>query len=156
MHHFREIKPVRYGYRVKNSAETIKICFSYWGHVKSGLVIYIGKQILRNLGMAENARIRFFVDDEKPRQWFIKKSEDKQGYQLTRASTHYVKCQITWREDIPHTLESAARLVNFQISAGGLYINAEFQQGISAAVEEVSINPCQLVLAPGLAECPLP
>lgn len=75
------------------------------------------------------------MDEEKPRQYLIKKSEDKQGYQLTNASTHYVKCQMTWREDVPHALESATRLVGFQISAGGIQVNAEFQQANSIVVD---------------------
>ena len=131
----------------------IRICFSYWGDGKSGLVIYIGKQILSHLGISENGRVRFFVDDENPRQWLIKKSDNTQGYQLTRASKACVKCQITWREDIPHELERKTRLVNFQLSEG-IKINAEFH-ALSPWIpaEEAPINRYLLVQMPERTGC---
>lgn len=127
MPEFRELRPGRGRSPLKNIPDIIRVCFSYEGEGRSGLVIYIGKQILKNLAIADNARVRFFVDDEYPRRWLITKSEDIQGYQLTQVSSSCVKCQITWRVDIPHERERKIRRVDFQLSAEGIQINTEFQ-----------------------------
>ncbi len=126
MHDFREVRPIRSRYHLKNIAEMVRVCFSYWGAGKSGLVIYIGNQILSHLAIAENARIRFFVEDDHPRCWLITPSDNIKGYQLTRVSKDCVKCQILWREDIPHEWERKTRRVDFQLCAEGIKINAKF------------------------------
>jgi hypothetical protein len=124
---WREVRPIRHRSSPKNIPEIIRVCFSYWGEGKSGLVIYIGKQILKSLAIEENSRIRFFVDDDNPRRWVILPSDGVQGYQLGRASEGCVKCQIMWRVDIPHEWERKTRRVDFQLNAEGIQINAEFQ-----------------------------
>lgn len=131
MSQFREIKLVRGRYSSKNSWESIRICFSYWGEGKSRLVIYISKHILKKLEITENARVRFFVDDQHPRQWLITPSDHIHGYKLTNTSAHSVKCQILWREDIPHAEERIARPVHFHLSEKGIQINAGFHATVS-------------------------
>ena len=123
----RPIRTIRSRSSLKNIPDIIRVCFSYWGEGKSGLVIYIGKQILKHLAIGENAKIRFFVDDDHPRRWVILPSGGAQGYQLGRASQGCVKCQIMWRVDIPHEWERKTRRVDFQLTTNGIQINAEFQ-----------------------------
>ena len=48
---WREVRPIRGRSPLKSIPEIIRVCFSYWGEGKSGLVIYIGKQILKNLAI---------------------------------------------------------------------------------------------------------
>lgn len=128
MSEWREVRPIRGRSSLKNIPEIIRVCFSYWGEGKSGLVIYIGKQILKNMAIEENSRIQFFVDDDNPRKWVIKPASGiHQGYQLGRASGGCVKCQMMWRVDIPHEWERKTRRVDFQLTAEGIQINAEFQ-----------------------------
>ena len=43
-------------------------------------------------------------------------------------SAVYVKCQITWREDVPQPLERVTRLVDHERCPAGLHINAEFPE----------------------------
>ncbi len=127
MSEWREVRPIRHRSSLKNIPEIIRVCFSYWGEGKSGLVIYIGKQVLKNLAIDENSRIRLFIDDDNPRKWVILSSDGIKGYQLGRASKGCVKCQIMWRVDIPHEWERKTRRVDFQLTTKGIQINAEFQ-----------------------------
>lgn len=69
MPEWREVRPIRTirsRSSLKNIPGIIRVCFSYWGEGKSGLTIYIGKQILKNLEITDNARVRFFVDGDHP------------------------------------------------------------------------------------------
>ena len=125
MSKFREIQPVKGRRPLKNAAEIIRVYFSYLNEHRSGLVIYIGKQILSRLAIAENARIRFFVDEDNPRYWLITPADDTQGYQLIRASRDCVKCQLTWHIDVPQEWERKTRRVDFQFCPEGVKINAE-------------------------------
>ena len=83
MSHFREIKWGR-GSRVTGHPGSVKITFVSFKR-SVALVLTMGKQILKELDIADNGRIQFFVYECNPRWWMIKKSANQQGYNANSA-----------------------------------------------------------------------
>jgi hypothetical protein len=89
------------------------------------LVLRIGKKVAKAINLMPGDRVSFFCNDEYPRIWFIKKSQNK-GYKLGgKPHMHTFTIQCTWDLFIPDKNEFANHLVGHKIDQDSIIIDAK-------------------------------
>lgn len=125
---FKEVKPLRNNSSI-NREKNVRVSFS---KIKAtgtfNLNIYIGKTVAQEYGFKSGDKIKFYVDEDNPRIWLLKKSTDGIGYSLIDATKDkegsVLRLQMGWRDKqfVPKDAERALREVEYGVYEGGLRI----------------------------------
>jgi hypothetical protein len=122
------------GGKISKVEDQVRISFSrkknkkqeFYGHV---LIIHIGKEIAKKIGIKLADKIVFLYDEENPRKWVIKKELDLQkasGFKVNgNLNLHSFSVHITWNLFTPEENELLLHEVKSWIDGDELYIDAK-------------------------------
>jgi hypothetical protein len=136
---WKEIKPTRSkNVNSEHVANSVRVSFSKpKGTSKaqtSSLSIYIGINVASKMGIQDGDKINFYIDDENPRKWLIKKSISKDtGYKISsfkkdESKAAYLKLQMTWRinEIVFNEDDYRIRTTRHDFQDGGILIYDDY------------------------------
>ena len=96
------------------------------------LVIYIGDNVANRIGVKENDRVIFLVDDTNSRKWLVKKIDSDEGYKVSKTKTKnkkpiFLKFQVTFHKSKINLSEKDfnIRVVKHDLDHGGIVIFAD-------------------------------
>lgn len=103
--------------------------------------LQIGMNVARTVGLNAGDKVNFYVDDEEPRIWFIRKSDTDTGYTLfsnkQKITENQIKKEprmlvlaITWKEYTPESYQRSIYECDFEHHQGGLLIKTARGLGI--------------------------
>ncbi|WP_412758318.1 hypothetical protein [Legionella bozemanae] len=127
---FIELKPSRN--MSKNTRNMVRVSFPIMKRDKAAignsLILYIGKDIASQIGLKGGDKIKFYVDSDNPRLWWVKKSDDGNGYKIldvkrkSGETGDTLRIQMTWKKFKPDESEIAVKTVTHDFYEGGIRI----------------------------------
>lgn len=128
---FKEVIPQRIR-ASSNAVNIIRVSFSKMN--KTGVYninIYIGINAAKKIGLKDSDKIKFYIDEDNPRLWLIKKADDEGGYKVIdpkkSKDSVSLRLQMTWKKYIPDEKELSVREVTYDIYDGGIRIFANLK-----------------------------
>ena len=115
------------------SRQQIKVSFPIVQHRHDPLrcvhamVMYIGIDLCQPLNLQAGDKIKFFIEENNPRIWQIKRAWNDQGYTLCNPKginqpSHNVKFQMLWKFFKPPLSEMPTQVVFHEFYDGGICI----------------------------------
>lgn len=118
---FKEIIS-KVGRREESFVEGIRASFTKRG-TKYCLSLRIDPAIAMKMNLSGGDRIRFFVNEQNPRSWLIKKSDNmEQGFKLSRTKNNFLKSSFTWNIYEPAREDMFCRPLDYRIDENGLNV----------------------------------
>lgn len=91
---------------------------------KQTLIIYLGSDVAKRLGLVDKDRLSLFVDEDNPFIMLLKKSVN--GWTVSDVSasktrtTSLYRMQVSWRQEVPETCKEGMKFVTWDFFEGGL------------------------------------
>lgn len=128
---FKEVIPQRIR-ASSNAINIIRVSFSKMNKTGTyNINIYIGVNVAKKIGLKDSDKIKFYIDEDNPRLWLIKKADDGGGYKVidpkkSKDSVN-LRLQMTWKKYIPEEKELSVREVTYDIYDGGIRVFANLK-----------------------------
>ncbi|HAT2123407.1 TPA: hypothetical protein JBB10_01485 [Legionella pneumophila subsp. pneumophila] len=138
---FKEVRPQRIS-ASSNASNLIRVSFSKpLKSKKFNINIYIGIHIAEKIGLKADEKIKFYIDEDNPRLWLIKKANDGVGYKVidpkkTKDSSS-LRLQMGWDKYTPNEDEISVREVENDIYDGGIRIFANLKGVKNNKLDEI-------------------